>query len=61
MSYSRHVVKFHLFNAFQNRYPIDNCEFIETDIRPWGAVQDKSDRFILKNLKFSVGKFPEDH
>ena len=49
MNYSKHVVKFNLFNAFRNRYPIDNFEFIETNMRPWGAVQDKSDSFILKN------------
>ena len=44
--------KFNLFNAFRSRYPIDNFEFIEINMRPWGAVQVKSERFILKNLKF---------
>ena len=57
MNYSKHVVKFNLFNAFRNRYPIDNFEFIETNMRPWGAVQDKSDSFILKNLKILLVKF----
>ena len=55
MNYSKHVVKFNLLNAFQNRYPINNFEFIETNMRRWGAVQDKSDSFILKNLKFLLG------
>ena len=32
MNYSKHVVKFNLFNAFLNRYPIDNFEFIETNM-----------------------------
>ena len=46
MNYSKHVVKFDLFRAFRNRYPIDHSEFIEINMCPWGAVQDKSDRFI---------------
>ena len=52
MNYSKHVVKLNLLYAFGNRYPIDNFEFIEANMRPWGAVHDKSDSFILKNLKF---------
>ena len=57
MDYSKHFVKFNLFSAFQNRYPIDNFEFIETNMRPWGAVQDESNSFILKNLMFLLVKF----
>ena len=52
MNYSKHVVTFIMFNTFQNRYPTENFEFVETNLRPWGAVQDKSDRSILNNLKF---------
>ena len=57
MNYSKHVVKFNLFNAFRNRYPIDNFEFFETNMRLLGAVSDKSDSFILKNLKFLLINF----
>ena len=32
INYSKHVVKFHLLNAVQNIYPIENFEFIETTI-----------------------------
>ena len=61
MNYSKHVVKFNLFNAFRNRYPIYNFEFIETNMRFWGTVQDKSDSFILKKFEVFVGKFSEDN
>ena len=52
MNYSKHVVKFNLFNAFRNRYPIDNFEFIETNMRPWGAV-------YFEEFEVFVGKFSE--
>ena len=59
MNYSKHVAcKLNLFNAL-NRYPINNSEFNKTNMRPWGAVQDKS--FYFEEFEVFVSKFSEDH